>query len=61
VLAQAAALRLGRRLDAFSARVVEPAVERAAQPAVFEPAVGEVRAAVRAVAVDQPVLLSILE
>ena len=35
--------------------VEQPAVERAAQPAVLQPAVGEIGAAMRAVAVDQAV------
>jgi hypothetical protein len=61
VLAQTAACGLGGRFDALAGRVVQPAVERTAQAAVFEAAVGEVRAAVRAMAFDEPVLVLILE
>ena len=56
-LAQPAALGLGRRLQALAAHVEQPAVERAAQAAVFQPAVGEIRAAMRAVAVEQSVFV----
>jgi hypothetical protein len=55
VLAQAAARRLCRGVDALAIGVVQPAVERAAQAGVLESAVGEVRAAMRAMALDQPI------
>ena len=48
-------LRLGRRLQALARCVEQPAVEGAAQAALFEPAEGEVGAAMRAVALDQAV------
>ena len=54
-LAQVRALRLRRRLQALAGDVEQPAMERAAQAAMFEPAEGEVGAAMRAVAVDQAV------
>ena len=50
---QVGAFGLGRLLQAGAGHVVEPAVERAAQAAVFQPAEGEVGAAVAAMAVDQ--------
>ena len=49
VLAKAASRGLGGRLQALAADVVKPAVERAAQTAVLQPAISEIRAAVRAV------------
>ena len=49
------ALRLGRRLQALAGYVEQPAMERAAQPAVFQPAEGEIGAAMRAMPVDQAV------
>ena len=54
-LHSARALRLGRRLQALAGHVEQPAVERAAQAAVLEPAEGQVGAAMRAMAVDQAV------
>ena len=54
-LAEHAALGFGRRLQALAVDVEQPAVEQAAQAAIFEAAEGEVGAAVRAVAVEQPV------
>jgi hypothetical protein len=56
LLVEARALGLGRLLDALAGGVEQPAVERAPEAAVLEPAEGEVRAAVRAVAVHQAVL-----
>ena len=53
MVAQPAAFRLGGRRHFRD--VVQPAVERAAQPAVLQPAVREVRAAMRAVPVDEAV------
>ena len=50
-----AVVGLGRRLQAFAVHVEQPAMKRAAQAAVFEPAVGEVGAAMRAGAADQAV------
>ena len=55
VLAQPAALRLGRRLDALAGGVELPAVERAAQAVGLDAAVGQVGAAVRAVALHQAI------
>src|SRR6266446_9952127 len=52
---QLAALRLRRRLETFAADVKQPSVERAAQPFVFKPSEGQVRAAMRTGAVDEPV------
>ncbi len=48
-------LRLGRRLQALARRVEQPAVEGAAQAAVFQPAEGEIGAAMRAMPLDQAV------
>ena len=53
--AHPAALRLGRRLEALAGDVEQPAVERAAQAAVFEPPIGEIGAAMRTAALDQAV------
>ena len=53
--AQIAVVGLGRRLQAFAVDVEQPAVKRAAQPAVFEPPVSEIGAAMRTMAADQPV------
>ena len=53
--AHAAAFGLGRRLQALSRHVEQPAVEGAAQAALLQPAVGEIGAAVRAGARDQAV------
>src|SRR5438046_5348737 len=61
VLAKAACRGLGGRLEAFAAGVVKPAVERAAQTAVLEPAISEVRAAMRAVPLEQAVSMPVLE
>src|SRR5580658_7808275 len=52
---KSAPFRLGRRLETFPADVKQPSVERAAQPSVFEPSEGQVRAAMRTGAVDQSV------
>ena len=57
VLAHPAAFRFGGRLDALAARVELPAVERAAQPVGLDASVGEIRAAVRAVSLDQRKIL----
>src|SRR5207247_8898755 len=61
VLAKAASRGLGGRLEAFSAGVVKPAVERAAQTAVLQPAISEVRAAMGAVPLEQAVSILFLE
>jgi hypothetical protein len=53
--AQIAGLGLGRRLQACPVDIQQPAVKRAAQPAVFEPPVSEVGAAVRAMPAEQSV------
>ncbi len=53
--AQVAVVRLGRRLQALAVDVEQPAVKRAAQTAVFQPAVGQVGAAMRTTAADQAV------
>src|SRR5712671_4717700 len=55
VLAQRRILRLGRRFKALARHVEQPAVERAAQAAIFETAKREVGAAMRAMALDQAV------
>ena len=55
VLAQHGILRLGRRFQALARYIEQPAMERAAQPAIFQPAEGEVGAAMRAMALDQAV------
>src|SRR5664279_4819735 len=47
-LAELRALRLRRRFQALARRVEQPAMERAAQPAVFQPAERKVGAAMRA-------------
>src|SRR5258708_698623 len=54
-LAELRALWLGGRLQALARCVEQPAVEGAAQPAVFQAAEGEVGAAMRAMPVDQAV------
>jgi hypothetical protein len=61
VLAHAAAFGLGRRGEALAAYVEQPTVEAAAQPAVLEPAVGEVGAAMRAMPFKQPVPVFLFE
>ena len=53
--AEVAVVGLGRRLQACAVDVEQPAVERAAQSAVFQPPVGQVGAAMRAMAADQAV------
>ena len=53
--AQIAVVRLGRRLQAFAVDVEQPAVKGAAQAAVFEPAIGQIGAAMRAMPPDQPI------
>ena len=53
VLAERRVRRLGGRFEALSLDVEQPAVERAAQAAVLEPPEGEVRAAMRTIAVHQ--------
>lgn len=50
-----AALRLGRLFQAFTRLIEQPAVERAAQAAVFEAPVTQVGAAVGAMACDQAI------
>src|SRR6266850_386132 len=51
-----ATVHFSRHVDDLAVYVVEPPVIDAAQPAVFEPAVAQVRAAVRAVQIEQPEL-----
>src|SRR5262245_41488379 len=51
-LAELRAHRLRRRLDALAGRVEQPAMKRAAQPAMLEPSEGKISAAMRAVAID---------
>src|SRR5262249_32965696 len=51
----AAALGLGRRLQALPRHVEQPAVEGTAQAAVLEPAEREVRAPMRTGALDQAI------
>src|SRR5258707_3314441 len=55
VLAQAAAFGLGRRLQASAADIEQPAMEGAAQAAVLQPAIREIRTAVRAMAIGKTV------
>src|SRR5262245_26145480 len=54
-LAQLRAHRLRRRLDALAGGVEQPAMKSAAQPAMLEPSEGKIRAAMRAMAIDQPI------
>jgi hypothetical protein len=54
-LRQSAVHGLGRRVQALAGHVEHPAVERAAQAAVFAPPKREVGAAVRTVSVQQAV------
>ncbi len=53
--AEVAVVGLRRRLQALAVDVEQPAVKRAAQAAVFQPAVSEIGAAMRAVPADQSV------
>ena len=53
--AQIAVVGLRRRLQALAVDVEQPAVKGAAQPAVFQPPVGQVGAAMRTMTADQPV------
>ena len=53
--AEIAVVGLGGRLQDFAIDVEQPAVKRAAEPAVFEPPISEVGAAMRTTAADQPV------
>src|SRR3982074_2659788 len=53
--AQLRILRLGRRFQALTRRIQQPAVKCAAQAAVFQAAEGKVRAAMCAMALDQAV------
>src|SRR5665213_2892385 len=55
VLAQPRILRLGRGFEALARDVEQPAVEGAAQAAVFQPPEGKVGAAMRAMPLDQAV------
>ncbi len=55
LLVHAAALRLGRLLKALSGGIKQPAMERAAQAAIFQAAVAQIGAAVRAVLADQAI------
>jgi hypothetical protein len=61
VLVHATSGRLGRCLQALAGDIEEPAVKRAAQPAVLQPAVGEIGTAVRAMAIEQTVAVLVLE
>ena len=54
-LAEHTAFRLGGRLQALAVDIEQPAMEQAAQAAIFQPAEGEVGAAMRTVAVQQTV------
>src|SRR4030095_10301834 len=51
-----ATVHFSRHVDDLAFYAVEPSVIDAAQAAVFEPAVAQVRAAVRAVQIDEPKL-----
>ncbi len=53
LVAELAALGLGRLVDAFALDVEQPAVIEAAQAAVLDPAVGQVGAAVGTMQADQ--------
>ena len=59
-LAEHAALGLGRRLEALAVDIEQPAMEQAAQAAILQPAVGEIGAAMRAVAVEQAVTATLV-
>src|SRR5215813_6896463 len=54
-LAELRANRLRRRLGALPGRVEQPAMKSATQPAMLEPPEGEISAAMRAMAIDQPI------
>src|SRR5215813_2781519 len=54
-LAEFRVRRLCRRLQALAGDVKQPAMERAAQSPLFEPAEGEVGAAMRTAAIDQAI------
>src|SRR6202163_1069301 len=53
--AQIAVVRLGGRLQALAVDVEQPAVKGAAQAAVFQPAIGQIGAAMWAMPPDQAV------
>ena len=53
IVAEPAALGLCRRVEALAVHVEEPAVERTAQSAIFQPAKGEVGIAVGTIPIDQ--------
>ena len=59
-LAEHAAFGLGGSFQALAVDVEQPAMEQAAQAAVFEAAVGEIGAAMRAVAVEQAVAAALV-
>ena len=59
-LAEHAALGLGRRFQALAVDVEQPAMEQAAQAAILQAAIGEVGAAMRAVAVEQAVAAALV-
>jgi len=48
-----ATLRFGRSLQALSVAIKEPAVKKAAQAAILEPAEGEIGTAVGTIAIEQ--------
>src|SRR5215467_8415129 len=52
---QAAPFRLGRRFQALAADVEQPAMERAAQPAMLEPPEREISAAVRTSTLEEAI------
>src|SRR5262245_25289112 len=54
-LAELRAHGLRRRLDALAGRIEQPAMKRAAQAAMLEPAEGEVGATMCAMAIDQAI------
>ena len=60
LLAEHAAFGFGRRFEALAVDVEQPAMEQAAQAAILETAVGEVGAAMRAVAVEQAVTAALV-
>ena len=59
-LAKHAAFGLGRRLQALAVDVEQPAMEQAAQAAILQATVGEIGAAMRAVAVEQAVAAALV-
>src|SRR5262245_28642260 len=57
---QAAPFRLGRRFQALAADVEQPAMERAAQPAMLEPPEREISAAVRTSTLEEAIAAAVI-